>query len=217
MKNWSRKRKLALCTLILLLTAAGLFFCSDWPSPTPEIAFRRAEKEQLVGPAEIITTLDFEYGSYDHMMIGKSEHGYTTFEYYDHHGLDYGKLRYFPKTEGATLFCPEYSYYDENGERCVLIFLFPEKNTPASVEMAISISCGQESETYHLEGQRHDGAFYLLSLPYRELKPKHYWLLQQTLTGSYSEYVLTGTVDISIEYYDRNGQLTDTYERTVTK
>lgn len=217
MKNWSRKTKLTLCTLILLLTVTALFFCSDWPSPTPEIALRRAEKEQLVGPAEIIATLDFQHGTYDHMMIGASENGYTTFEYYDHRGWDDGKLRYFPKTEGATLFCPEYSYYDENSEPYVLIFLFPEKYAAASAEMTLSISCGEESETYYLEGQRQDGNYYIFSLPYRGLKGQFFWLLQQALTGSYSEYVLTGTVDISIEYYDRNGQLTDSYERTITK
>lgn len=214
MKRWSRKVKLAAWALILLLTAAFLFFCYNRPSLTPEMAFRRAEKQRLIGSAEIIASLDFQYGNYDHMMIGESEHGYTTFEYC---GWDDGKLRYFPKSEGATLFCPEYSYYDENNEPYVLIFLFPEKSAAPLAELTITISCDGVTEAYHTEGQRQDGGFYILPLPYRELKNQHYWLLQQALTGAYSEYVLTGTVEITVEYFDRTDQLTDTYQRTVTK
>lgn len=216
MKTWSRKRKLLLCSLILLLTVAVIFFCSDWPSPTPEIAFRRAEKQQLIGPAEIVARLDSEVDYNNTIILGKSDHGYTMFAYYDDRWDD-GRLRYFPKIEGATLFCPEYAYYDEDNVPYVLIFLFPEKCISPSAKLTLTISCDGETETYHAEGQRQDGGFYSLSLPYRDMKGKHFWLLQQVLTGSYSEYVLTGTVDISIEYYDKNGQLTDFYERTITK
>lgn len=216
MKNWSRKSKLNLCSIVLLLTVTALFFCSDWPSPTPEIAFRRAEKQKLIGPAEIITTLDSENEYNASFILGQSNHGYTMFEYYSRRWDD-GRLRFFPKTESATLFCPEHSYYDENHEPYVLIFLFPEKCTSPSAKLTLTISCDGESETYHTEGKRQDGGFYLLSLPYRDLKGKHFWLLQQALTGSYSEYVMTGTVDISIESFDRYGNLTGTYERTVTK
>lgn len=217
MKRWSRKAKLAAWAMILLLTASFLFFCYNRPSPTPEIAFRRAEKQQLIGPSEIIAMLSSKNGYSESILIGKTEHGYTTYEYYNSNHLDGGHMRYFPKTEGATLFCPKYSYYDENGVAYILIFLFPEKCTAPLAELTLTISCDGATETYHTEGQRQDGGFYLLSLPHSEVNGKHYWLLNQALTGAYSEYELTGTVEISVEYYDRTDQLTDTYQRTVTK
>ena len=217
MKRWSRKTKLAAWALILLITAAFLFFCYNRPSLTPEIAFRRAEKQQLIGPAEIIATLSSKNGYSESILIGKTEHGYTTYEYYNSGHLDGGQMRYFPKTEDATLFGPKYTYYDENGLPYILIFLFPETCSAPLAELTLTISCEDETETYHTEGQRQDGGFYILPLPYRELKSQHYWLLQQALTGAYSEYDLTGTVEISVEYYDRTDNLTDTYQRTVTK
>lgn len=217
MKRWSRKAKLAVWALILLLTASFLVFCYNRPSLTPEIAFRRAEKQRLIGPAEIIATLAFENGYSESILIGKTEYGYTTYEYYNSNHLDGGQMRYFPKTEGATLFCPKYSYYDENGVPYILIFLFPETCSAPLAELTLTISCEGETEIYHTEGQRQDGGFYLLSLPHSEVNGKHYWLMHQALTGAYCEYDLTGTVEISVEYFDRTGQLTDTYEQTVTK
>lgn len=217
MKNWSQKRKLALCLLVLLISLTIIFSMSNWPSPTLEIAIRRMEKQMLIGPMEIITTLDFDYSPWDHLVIGKSEHGYSIYDYLDDLGWDNGDLAYFPRSEDATIFCPEYSYRTADNETFLPIFLFPEDISSAEAKITLSISINGVSETYKVEGARLDSSFYLFSLPVDGLGGEHFWLLQQALTGAYSEYVLTGTVEITIEYFDISGNLIDTYTRTVTK
>ena len=79
--------------------------------------------------------------------------------------------------------------------------------------MKLTITIEGETKTYQLEGDRKDSSYYLFSLPTEELGGKHFWLLQQALTGAYSEYVLTGTVEIQIDYYDISGALVDTFEK----
>lgn len=217
MKNWTRKRKLALCLLLLLVSLSIIISMSDWPSPTPEIALRRMEKRYLLGPSQIITTMDFEYSPWDHLIIGKSDRGYTTYEYLDDLGWDNGNLRYFPGTDGATLFCTDYKYRTESGDPWLPIFLFPEKQGYGEVKMTLTITTPEASRTYQLDGERRDSSFYLFALPADDLEAEFFWLLQQALTGAYSEYVLTGTVEIEIEFLDISGSLVDTYTRAVTK
>lgn len=217
MKNWSRMQKLMLCVLILLISLFFIGSISNWPSPTPEIALRRQETQQLIGPAEIITTLEYENADGYHILLGKSDQGYTTFEYFDSVPLDESNLHYFPKAQDATLFCTEYVHTDQAGLRQLPIYLFPENRAAVAAKMTLTISTAEASGTYHLDGQRPDSSFYLFSLPVDDLEAEFFWLLQQALTGAYSEYVLTGTVEIEIEFFDASGNLIDTYSETVTK
>ena len=80
MKNWSRKKKLLLCIPILLVSLFFIASITQWPSPTLEIAIRRKEKQQLVGPGVMIEQLDFVGSSWDHLILSRTEHGYTTYE-----------------------------------------------------------------------------------------------------------------------------------------
>lgn len=217
MKHWPRARKLALCLLILLISLLTIFSVSGWSSPTPEIAFRRMEKRNLIGPAEIITTLEYENADGYHVLLGESDYGYTTFEYFDSVPLDESNLHYFPKAQDATLFCTDYVCTDQTSSRLLPIYLFPENRSAVAAKMTLTISTAEASGTYHLDGQRPDSSFYLFSLPVEELEAEFFWLLQQVLSGHYSEYVLSGTVDIQIEFLDVSGAVVDTYTRTVIK
>lgn len=216
MKNWSRKQKLMLCTILLIVSVLFIASLSNRHSPTLEIAIRRAEKQQLVGPSEIISTMDFEFSPWDHLVLGKTEHGFITYEYRDDLGWDKGDLSYYPKKQGGTLFCTEYWYRTDEAEK-LPIFLFPEKQNSTAAKMQLSITIDGETKTFQLDGIRKDSSFYQFSLPTEELEGQFFWLLQQALTGAYSEYVLSGTVEILIEYYDISGNLIDTYAKTVTK
>lgn len=216
MKNWSRKRKLMLCTILLIVSVLFIASLSNLHSPTLEIAVRRAEKQQLVGPARIIAAMDFDNSPWDHLVLGQTEYGCITYEYRDDLGWDKGDLNYYPKDQEVALFCTEY-WYRTGDEEWLPIFLFPERQNSAKANLNLNITIEGESKTYQLEGERKDSSYYLFSLPTEEMGGKHFWLLQQALTGAYSEYVLSGTVEIQINYYDVSGNLTDTYSKTVTK
>lgn len=218
MKHWSRKKKLLLLIPILLISLFFIGSISNWPSPTLEIAIHRKEKQQLVGPGEVIEQLDFVGSSWDHLILSKTEHGYTTYEYQDGLGWDNGYLRYFEETPVATMFTTDYSYDQAGGSPWLPIFLFPENQAAYSARMFLTIQGAESSASFSLLSYREPGSGFMFSLPTGpELESECYWLLQQAITGAWQEYVLTGTVEIQVNLYDRQGNLVDTYSKTVTK
>lgn len=216
MKNWSKTRKLMLCTALLIVSLFFIVSISNWRSPTLNIAIRRAEKQQLIGPSEIIATMDFQFSPWDHLVLGKTEHGFITYEYIDSLGWDNGDLKYYAMEKGCTIFCTEY-HYRTGEEEWLPIFLFPKDPWSAEAEMTLTITVDGETRHYALTGERNDSSYYLFRQPTEEMGGQHFWLLQQALTGAYSEYVLSGTVEIQIDFFDRSGNLVDTYSKTVTK
>lgn len=216
MKNISRKRKLAICLLILFIALYVCISMSEFPSPTLEIAIHRKEKQQLIGPSKIIATMDFTFSPWDHLVLGKTEHGYVTYEYNDDLGWDNGDLTYYSREEEGTLFCTEY-WYRTGEEEWLPIILFPDHQRSTGAIMSLSVTIEGETKTYQLEGERKDSSFYFFSLPVDELEGEHFWLLQQALTGAYAEYVISGTVDIEIHFFNAAGEVVDTYSRNVTK
>ena len=81
----------------------------------------------------------------------------------------------------------------------------------------LSSSGIESSKDIQLEGHKSDTDYFLFSLPTDALDTELYWLIQQAISGSWQEYVLTGTVEIQIDFYDRSGNLVDTYFKTVTR
>ena len=213
MKKWSRKKKLLLCSVILLISLFFIASITNWPSPTLEIAIARKEKQQLIGPSEIIGQLEYDYGQ---IYLGKTDHGFITYEYIDDLGWDHGELRYFPKENTATVFCTDFLlWYDQ--ERWLPIIVFPQNSQAASATLSLTVIGSEAQESYQLESSRQEGGYCLFSLPLEDNSGEVFWLLQQAITGSWQEYILTGTVEIQIDFYDHSGNLVDTYFKTVTK
>ena len=129
---------------------------------------------------------------------------------------DHGELRYFPKENTATVFCTDFLlWYDQ--ERWLPIIVFPQNSKAASATLSLTVIGSEAQESYQLESSRQEGGYCLFSLPLEDNSGEVFWLLQQAITGSWQEYVLTGTVDIRIDFYDHSGNLVDTYSKTVTK
>ena len=213
MKNLTRKRKLILCVIILVISLFFINSISEWPSPTLETAIAKKEKQQLIGPSEIIGCIEYDYGL---VYLGKTDHGFITYEYIDDLGWDHGELRYFPKENTATVFCTDFLlWYDQ--ERWLPILVFPQNSKAASATLSLTVVGSEAQESYQLESSRQEGGYCLFSLPLEDNSGEVFWLLQQAITGSWQEYVLTGTVDIRIDFYDHSGNLVDTYSKTVTK
>jgi hypothetical protein len=216
MKNWSRKRKLILCVIILLISLFFIASITVWPSPTLQMAIRRAEKQMLIGPSEIIDILDFTFSNWDHLILGETKYGHITYEYQDGLDWDNGYLRYFEKTDTATVFTTDYPYRTDD-DQWLPIIAFPENDKSVSAMLTLSISGIESSKDIQLETHKKDTGYFLFTLPTDDLDTELYWLLQQAISGSWQEYVLTGTVEIQIDFFDRSGNLVDTYSKTVTK
>ena len=216
MKTWSRKRKLLLCMIILLISLFFITSITEWPSPTLQIAIHRAENQMLIGPSEIIDMLNFTFSNWDHLVLGETKYGYITYEYQDGLGWDNGHLRYFEKTDTATVFTTDYPYRTEH-DQWLPIIAFPENVKSVSAKLTLSISGIEASKDIQLEAHREDTGYFLFTLPTDDLDTELCWLLQQAISGAWQEYVLTGTVEIQIDFYDHTGSLVDTYLKTVTK
>lgn len=218
MKNWPRKRKLAVCLVVLLLSLFLIGSIANLPSPTLQIAIHRAEKQMLIGPSEIMDKLDFEYSSWDHLILGKTKYGYTTYEYQDGLGWDNGYLRYFEKTPVATVFTTDYLYEQTSGLPQLPIFLFPESLKGSDAQMTLTVTGMESSDTFRIGSRKEPEGYFLFMLPGGpELKTEYFWLIQQSISNAWQEYDLTGTVEIQIDFFDRSGNLVDTWSKTVTK
>ena len=87
--------------IILLISAAYILL--GCPALTPTQAFRRVEKSNLVGPAEIIEIIDLPNGLDDHVLVADDGDGVVLFHYND---FDFRWENYFlyrEKSEGITV------------------------------------------------------------------------------------------------------------------
>lgn len=217
MKNWPRKRKLALALLMLFVSTGIIFSLSNWASPTPEIAFRRAEKRRLIGPSEIITTIHTNNTDDCHVILGASDYGYTIFHYFEAMEFDEGNLHYFPKTEQVTICCAGYNNVYEDGSKVLPIYVFPENTVYPEAWISLTISSGEETHTYKMVGHPMDSIFYFFPIQITDMPFEDYYLLNQALNKEYDNIILTGTVEIQIDFYDNSGNLVDIYSKIVTK
>ena len=204
-------RRIGIALLVLILSVSFLCLFSTSPSISPEMAFRRKEKENMIGPAEIIATLDFSYSGYDHILIGKSAYGYTFYEYRDAK-LDDGKLTYVPKQKDATLYCNYNRYGSEQSGEWLPIFAFVDTPKAHSARLVLTTT-NKDGETanHSLASMRNQQGYFLFQLHLIDLQAEEYWLVQQLIAGNYREYALKGTAEATLELYDKNGNLLETY------
>lgn len=213
MGNRRKIRKIIIYLLIFLLSAAVLYALEGCPSFTAEMAFRRKEKQNMLGPAEILGILDFEDNRYDHLLIGRSEYGYTFFEWNDTNPDD-GVLTYQPKSEGATLYCTMYNYNDMYyGQGWLPIFAFTDYPATSAKLNLITTQEG-ETVTYPMEAIRSEAGYFLFAWERTGVRGQDFWLVQQLITGEYSYYVLDGTAQATLELYNAKGELVEIYQFT---
>ena len=87
--------------IILLISAAYILL--DCPALTPTQAFRRVEKSNLVGPAEIIEIIDLPNGLDDHVLVADDGDGVVLFMYSDFEFRWENYFLYREKSPGITV------------------------------------------------------------------------------------------------------------------
>lgn len=211
MGNRRKIRKIGIWLLIFLLSVCVIRVMSQSPSNTAEIVFRRKEKQNLIGPAEIVEIMDFKDNRYDHLLIGRSEHGYTFFEWNDRDPDD-GILSYQPKSKGATLFCTEYSYQNIScGQGWLPIFAFVDTPTAYTARLILTTTTKYGETTHLLASMRNQQGYFLFTWDTPNLQAEEFWVVQQLIAGNYMGYVEAGTATATLEVYDRDGTLIQTY------
>lgn len=211
MSNGRHFRRIGIALLVLVLSLGILCLLSGFPSISAEMAFRRKEKQNMIGPAEILAALDFSHSGYDHILIGESAYGYTFFEYSDF-DLDDGTLTYVPKNGRTTLYCTKDMYGSADFSASWLpIFAFTEQNAAVIAKLTLRTTQNGESVDYFLESTKQQEGYFMFQWKTIDLRSYDYWLVQQMIAGQYREYVLDGTAQATLELYDKNGNLLETF------
>ncbi len=197
----SYKRKTLICLVILLLSGTVLLYAAmGYPALTPEMAFRRWEKQQLVGPAEILDTLTMEQLRYDRITIGKSDWGYSLYHWNDGKDLNSGLFTYHPKDGSLTIVdAPLFDLlpYVDNWQ--YPIFAFTDQANATRAVLTLQLSKGGSTEHYELEAERQFDCCFLFTLEEGVISKESFQIL----------YAAAGqrdcTAEICVTLYDRNG------------
>lgn len=118
--NIPRKVRICVNILAILLLLFAAYILLDCPAFTPVQQFRRLEKANLVGPAEILETIDPPNGEYDHILVADDGDGVILYSYDDfEYRWAWGGFLYREKSEGITVFpAPNHPYF--GAERYVM-------------------------------------------------------------------------------------------------
>ncbi len=213
MSKRQKLRKLAFWT-VLLLVSSLILFCLSGKSLTAEMAFRKYEQKNLLGPAQILGRESIRCNSYNHMIIGKSEYGYTIFAWHKEDLWDDSpQFRYFPKQEDVTLFTPvDVGIYHDYEDSWCPIMLFCE--SPEATKAVLTIDMTYEGEEYYNKfgSQISSNGYFLFRLTQDQISADEIMRLSIFLSP---DYVVDGSLEITVDLYDRSGNLLGTYHPTL--
>ncbi|MBQ7231509.1 MAG: hypothetical protein IJX04_11525 [Oscillospiraceae bacterium] len=111
--NIPRKARICVNILAILLLVFTIYILLGCPAFTAEQQFRRLEKANLVGPAEIIEVIDPPNGEYDHIIVADDGDGVILYSYHDfEYRWAWAGFFYREKSEGITVFpAPNHMYF----------------------------------------------------------------------------------------------------------
>ena len=212
-----RKRlcKIFMYLLLFSVSFVTLYWVGGGKSLSATMAFRRHEMQNMIGPAQIMDTVEFPLGIYNHIMIGKSDHGYTFLQWNDHNGWDQGIMTYAPKNSEVTLYCTEQLYSSSDYCMDVLpIFAFTDYPSAVRATLTITVQLAGESSVflYPLEATITEEGYFLFRLE-KSQRAMDIFLIQEAL-GQLIGYRIDGNITMDIALFDRNGELLTTYQHS---
>ena len=147
--------------IILLISAAYILL--GCPALTPTQAFRRVEKSNLTGPAEIIEIIDLPNGLDDHVLVADDGDGVVLFHYND---FDFRWENYFlyrEKSEGITVLpVPNHTHFGSELyvlDMPILVFHNHPEAIWAELELVIDEGMGVPETKWEEGGEVHTEFF----------------------------------------------------------
>lgn len=162
-----RKARIAIHICVIFLSLIALYTFFGAPTLSAAQAFRRYEKANMVGPAQILGTVKLEegYGSYRQMLIADDGDAISLF-FYDHAAHEDPKLIYREKTGDLTVLGAPYPTDARTRKtNCFYpIFLFDEYPEAVRAELELTLSAEYFGEgfekTYSLTAQRSNPGYF---------------------------------------------------------
>lgn len=151
LKRWQRLPvKFRACTNIALICLCALliYIFVGAPAITPRQAFRRAERAQLVGPAEILEELHVGGYPYNRLILADDGDGVILFTY-NRWNRAATELLYAEKTGDMTLAAaPDQTFYPKENHAAVALILYHEGSRAVRAELDLTLTADYEGETH---------------------------------------------------------------------
>ena len=158
-----RKIRVFINILCILLLISAAYILLDCPALTPTQAFRRVEKSNLVGPAEIIEIIDLPNGLDDHVLVADDGEGVVLFHYSD---VVYRWENYFlyrEKSDGITVLpAPTHTHFGSDlyvMDLPILVFHDHPGTIWAELELVIDEGLGIPETKWEEGGEVHTEYF----------------------------------------------------------
>ncbi len=198
----SYKSKTILCLIVCFLCVAFLWLASyGIPALTPEMALRKEEQKNLLGPAHILDTLSIEQLLFDRVIIGRSDYGYTLYHWNQENQKLSSHFSYYPKTGDMTLVtAPTFDLLTYMDGWQYPFFVFTEHPSAVRASLQLQLSSGDNTETYQLEARKQSDCLFLFCLNERVLSAESFKLYLDAQWGSTEQ-----SAHIQICLYDREG------------
>lgn len=208
----------ACCYAILaIMTAIAFYIALGCPTLSFRQEFRRAEKAHLVGPSQIVDTMNGEYIEFDKMIVGETENGICFF------GRYYSQYPYKSTDEKQYFF----SFIEKTGDitiaaapnvwgivwqesKSIPVYLFV--NQPNAVRAEITLKATTYFEaTFHAEATRLDSGVFRFWLE-AEGKDLEALSIFSRITGGapyigLSDELLDTAIPATVKLYDTDGAL----------
>lgn len=221
-KRTPRKYRLPILWLGLAALLLALYTFAGSPTLTVEQKFRRAEKAHLVGPAEILGSIELESDipSYQNMLIADDGDGIIFFCYNyaaDLENFDQTELIYREKTGDITVLSAPFPNDSREHTTIAALPVFVFDNHPEAVraELDITLQANYSGDyfekDYFLKAKRNNQGYFQFTLgtanPQR-LGPEGYAIQLLTLISGYGGRTISNsTIPATVRLYDAQDQL----------
>lgn len=215
-KQSSKKLRFILYILIIVLLITSIYVFVSAPAFTSQILYRRYEKANLIGPAEILGIHQRDFSVYDRILLAETEEGVVIFAE-SLETKESPQLIYRQKTGGLTvLAAPDPAPMDPYAsEKKMTLFAFDSCPEAVSARMEFTLSAEYGGvpfeKTYTLESQRQIPGvfcFKLHALSRFYLGTEAYALQLLTMVSGYCGSNYFGLeFPVTVSFYDADGNL----------
>lgn len=209
MKTTKKIKGILLWMVVALLSVYAIYVAFHSPSLTPEMAMRRREKSDWVGPSKVIWEGESCHWMHDRLLLGETDYGYCFYKY-DSDIFDSGSFAYVEKgTKGCFLLGSGTVPVD------IHIFqLFAISDDPKAVraQLTLETKCDEKplyAGAYITQAELSGGVFYQFAVDITDMDRTVQGFWADRLSGDDRVYRdISGTA--TLELFDREGNLIET-------
>ena len=194
--------------LLADLAALLIWWMAGFPLPTPELTFRRAERQALAEWSELVWQYEGTAGGDKDLLVGLADR-------FVHVWHPNGYVLFWPRQEGGTLvpLPAETRYQDQGSSYTGPVLLVPDPPEGAeSARLTITLSINNWMEDYIVGGTR-QGQVFFFQLEMRHQNDAH--SMDEATGFSWLTYERPDSLGLSqypytLEFFDASGNLLST-------